>query len=63
MHRFANHTTVLNRRTNLEADTKLLQSHLQNIEKWPRKWRIQVDPTKSTNITFIMKKYKTYQLN
>jgi hypothetical protein len=33
-----------------------LQDHLHSIEKWLQKWKMKVNETKSTHITFILRK-------
>jgi hypothetical protein len=33
-----------------------LQEHLNNIEKWIKKWKIKVNGSKSSHITFTLRK-------
>lgn len=53
---FADDTAILSRSKNIQQATAWLQQHLDDIEAWLHKWRIKVNPSKSSNITFTLKK-------
>jgi len=59
---FADNTAVLSRHTNLNIATANLQTHLDSIENWTRKWRLKINENKSTHVTFTLRKGNTQQL-
>ena len=56
---FADNTAVLSRHTNLNIATANLQTHLDSIENWTRKWRLKINENKSTHVTFTPRKGNT----
>lgn len=53
---FADDTTLLAIHQNPTIASEMLQRHLDEIQKWLKKWRIKVNETKSAQVTFAMGK-------
>lgn len=53
---FADDTVVMATHRNPNTASKYLQDHLNSIECWLLKWRLRVNETKSTHITFTLRK-------
>ena len=53
---FADDTVIMSVSKNAEIASNKLQRHLGSLEEWLKLWRIQVNETKSTHITFTLKK-------
>lgn len=53
---FADDTAVMASNSNANTASTHLQEHLTRIESWLAKWRIKANETKSTHVTFTMKK-------
>jgi hypothetical protein len=53
---FADDTAVLSSHANLNITTADLQTHLDRIENWTRKWRLKINENKSTHVTFTLRK-------
>jgi hypothetical protein len=62
MSTFADDTAVLSRHANLNIATANLQTHLDRIENWTRKWRLNINENKSTHVTFTLRKGNIPQL-
>lgn len=53
---FADDTAIMSSHSNANSASIHLQNHLNQIENWLSKWRIRANETKSTHVTFTMKK-------
>jgi hypothetical protein len=53
---FADDTAILSTHSNPIAACANLQTHLQSIEKWTRKWKIKVNEEKSKHVTFTLRR-------
>ena len=53
---FADDTAILMSHKNTHAASRELQNHLYKIEEWLKNWRIKVNESKSTHITFTLNK-------
>jgi hypothetical protein len=53
---FADDTAILSNHSNPITATANLQTHLQRIEKWTRKWKIKINGEKSKHVTFTLKR-------
>jgi hypothetical protein len=56
MSTFADDTAVLSRHANINVATANLQTHLNRLANWTRKWRLKINETKSTHVTFALRK-------
>jgi hypothetical protein len=57
MNTFADDTAVLSSHSNLNIATSKLQTHLDRIENWTRKWRLKINENKSTHVTFTLRNF------
>lgn len=53
---FADDTALLSSHTNPETASQNLQRHLDQVEVWLKLWRIKANQTKSTHVTFTLRK-------
>lgn len=53
---FADDTAVMSSHRNASTASKYLQDHLNLIQQWLSKWRIKANETKSSHVTFTMKR-------
>jgi hypothetical protein len=53
---FAGDTAVMAIRETVETSSSKLQSAINNVAIWTRKWRIKLNESKSVNISFTNKK-------
>jgi hypothetical protein len=53
---FADDTAILSNHSNPITASANLQPHLQNIEKWTRKWKIKINEEKSKHVTFTLRR-------
>lgn len=53
---FADDTAILSTHSDPRQATINLQNHLKAVEKWLAKWRIKVNETKSSHITFTLRR-------
>ena len=53
---FADDTAIFATQTDTTISSRNLQEHLHSNEKWLRKWKIKVNESKSTHITFTVRK-------
>jgi hypothetical protein len=53
---FADDTAILSNHPNPITASAHLQTHLQSIEKWTRKWRIKINEGKSKHVTFTLRR-------
>ena len=53
---FADDTAIFATRSDPTTASLNLQDHLHSIEKWLQKWKMKVNETKSTHITFTLRK-------
>jgi len=53
---FTDDTAVLTTHEDLVLTTRRLQTHLNKIQLWLKKWRVKANETKSVQVTFILKK-------
>lgn len=53
---FADDTNILSSTPTPENTSLQLQTHLNSIESWLQRWRLKVNTTKSTHITFTLRK-------
>lgn len=49
---FADDTSILAKGHNIEESTAKLQSAINQINTWTKKWRVKLNETKSTHINF-----------
>jgi hypothetical protein len=55
---FADDTVILTSHEDPVTAARRLQSHLDHLETWLKKWRISINKTKSLQVTFTLKKGK-----
>jgi hypothetical protein len=55
---FADDTVIFTSHEDSVAATRRLQSHVDQLEAWLKKWRIIINKTKSMQVTFTLKKGK-----
>jgi hypothetical protein len=53
---FAYDTAILSNHSNPTTASANLQTHLQSIEKWTRKWNIKINEEKSKHVTFSLRR-------
>ncbi|PNF38784.1 RNA-directed DNA polymerase from mobile element jockey [Cryptotermes secundus] len=53
---FADDTVILASHDDPATASQRLQSHLDQVESWLKKWRIHINETKSVQVTFTMRK-------
>lgn len=53
---FVDDTALLSTHVNLNTASRELQDHLNNIQKWLKSWRMKVNESKSTHVTFTLRK-------
>jgi len=53
---FTDDTAVLTTHEDLALTTRTLQTHLNKIQLWLKKWRVKANETKSVQVTFTLKK-------
>jgi len=53
---FADDTAVLTTNPDPTLTSANLQDHLRTIENWTRKWRLKINDTKSSHITFTLRR-------
>lgn len=53
---FADDTAFLSSNTDPKKASMVLQNHIKEVEEWMQIWRIKVNETKSTNVTFTLRK-------
>jgi hypothetical protein len=53
---FADDTAILSNHSNTITASANLQTHLQSIEKWNRKWKIKINEEKSKHVTFTLRR-------
>lgn len=53
---FADDTAIISSHENPQTASRILQHHLNKIQKWLETWRIKANETKSAHITFTLKK-------
>jgi hypothetical protein len=53
---FEDYTAILMTHAGSRTASLSLQNHLHNIEKWLQKWKMKVNETKSSHITFTLRK-------
>ena len=53
---FADDTAIFATHVDPTTASRNLQEHLNNVENWLRKWKIKVNETKSSHITFTIRK-------
>jgi hypothetical protein len=53
---YADDTAILASHPNTITATAHLQHHLHQFEQWLKRWRIQANGTKSTHVTFTLKR-------
>jgi hypothetical protein len=51
---FADDTAILSNHSNPITASANLQTHLQSIEKWTRRWKIKINEEKSKHVTFTL---------
>lgn len=49
---FADDTTIIASDRNANTASKLLQASLRSVQQWLKKWRIKVNESKSSHVTF-----------
>jgi len=54
---FADDTTIFTESRNIEAITTNLQAHLDTISYWCKKWRIQINASKSVGVIFSLRRH------
>jgi len=59
---FADDTAILSNHSNPITASTNLQTHLQSIEKWTRKWKIKINEEKSKHVTFSLRRGNCPQL-
>jgi hypothetical protein len=52
---FADDTVILASHDDPVIASQRLQGHLDQLENWPKKWRININETKSTQVTFTLR--------
>jgi hypothetical protein len=55
---FADDTVILTSHENPVTAARRLQSHLDHLKTWLKKWRININETQSLQVTFTLKKGK-----
>lgn len=55
---YADDTAILAKSYKIEAAMKKIQTHLNKIDKWTKKWKIDINPNKTQAIVFTEKKFK-----
>ena len=53
---FADDTAIISCHYEHNVASKILSTHLRELEGWLRKWRVKVNESKSTHITFTLKR-------
>jgi len=53
---YADDTAILSNHSNPITASTNLQTHLQSIEKWTRKWKIKINKEKSKHVTFSLRR-------
>jgi hypothetical protein len=53
---FADHTAIFTTHTDPVLSSANLQDHLHRVERLVRKWRLKINETKSSHITFILRR-------
>jgi hypothetical protein len=53
---FADNTAIFATHTDPTTASRNLQEHLNTVENWIKKWKIKVNETKSSHITFTLRK-------
>ncbi|KAL4119332.1 hypothetical protein QTP88_012150 [Uroleucon formosanum] len=56
---YADDSTIYSISTDVETVTKNIQDHLNAIQKWGDKWKIKLNPQKSTSVLFTNRRPKT----
>ena len=56
LYSFADDTAILSSHKNPTIASIALQNHLHVIEKWFHKWGININPSKSTHVSFSLRK-------
>jgi len=59
---FADDTAILSNHSNPITASANLQTNLQSIEKWTRKWKIKINEEKSKHVTFSLRRGNCPQL-
>jgi len=57
---FADDTAIFTTHPDPILASASLQDHLHSLEKWTWKWRLKINETKSTHITFILRRGRSY---
>jgi hypothetical protein len=58
---FADDTVILTSYEDSVAAARRLQSHVDHLETWLKKWRIIINKTTSMQVTFMLKKGNVQQ--
>jgi hypothetical protein len=53
---FADDTIILSSHEHPETASEQLQNHLDLLDQWAKKWKIKINESKSTQITFALKR-------
>jgi hypothetical protein len=59
---FADDTVILSNHSNPIAASANLETQLQSIEKWTRKWKIKINEEKSKHVTFSLRRGTCHHL-
>lgn len=52
---YADDTVILGSSRRRDVASRKVQEHLANLEIWLRRWRVKVNPSKSTHVTFTLR--------